>query len=689
MGKQLNIFSTPYTPDPITGSIKAAEKHLYDIEKVVKSKDDVKPLNDILSAHSKNWGINKITGKTRTSTPDGFKVSAPMESGYARGHNIRDPNYVEDKKHIDSEGHHETFIDMGPIEKCYNTIFSEPLEEYNNKQTRKDRRIDDYLTHILQDKRRGSMKKDSSVDNSRKANYGFIFEIGNRDHQVDHELTIEVLKKFALEWMPEHYPNLMPICVSLHDDEYTLHPVTNERINSNPHIHWDYIPIAHRLTDEEKEDFENWKNELKENEKAECKAKGIKFSNEEFKNRDWEFERAKRYGKAEINSLSLQSSLSGACAEMGFRTQGINTAQIQMERAVREDFLDFVESYGIPVDRTVEENPEKKVRIDVYKAREDSKAVMKECKEILKEAKNETARNQKKETALEKREKNVEKLETEKKALTKRESEVKKREDKIAPYVERIDTLVQDETSVKVREKAVDKKDKALEKRNTDLDEREKSLDKRKNGLDKFEESLNERDSELDTRETVIVTRENAVTERENAAKAVEIQNKADAEINSENQKKNERNATEIEHRFQSFDYLQERYIKYTCTVDVNEKISLDTKSIGTQLKTELSEPGSYTWRDKVDNAVKNFEERCHKVAVKFQNAIKGFKNFLQGKTSQDFRKLADDMDKNNARTFEEYEQKWNNQELNWQVEERKNKLALKPLKKSYEIERD
>ena len=207
MGKSLNIFSVAYTPDPITGSIHEAEKHLYDVEKVVKSKNDVKPLNDMLAAHKKNWGINPITGKPRTSTPGGFKVSAPMESGYARGHNIRDPNYVEDKIHIDPEGHHETFIDMGPIEKCYDEIFSEPLEEYNSKQIRKDRRIDNYLTHILQDKRRGSMKKNASVDNSRKANYGFIFEIGNRDHQIDRELANEILKKYAMERMPKRFPN--------------------------------------------------------------------------------------------------------------------------------------------------------------------------------------------------------------------------------------------------------------------------------------------------------------------------------------------------------------------------------------------------------------------------------------------------------------------------------------------------
>ena len=695
MGNKLNLFSAAYTPDPITSSIHAAEKHLYDIEKVVKSKDDVKPLNDMISAHNKNWGTNKITGKPRASTPGGFKVSAPMDTGYARGHNIRDPKYVEDKKHIDPEGYHETFIDMGPIEKCYDEIFSEPLEEYNSQQTRKDRRIDDYLTHILQDKRRGSMKKNPKVDNSRKPNYGFIFEIGNRDHQVDHELVIEVLKKFALEWMPEHYPNLKSIGVALHDDEFTIHPKTQERINSNPHIHFDYIPIAHRLTDEEKEDFEKWKKELMEKEKAECKAKGIKFSAEEFKNRDWEFERAKRYGKAEMNGLSVQSSLSGACAEMGFRTQGINTAQIQMERAIREDLLDFAESYGIPVDRTIEENPEKKVKIDIYKAREDAKVLNKETKEILKQVKKDAARNQKKEAELEKREKNVEGLEEKKKLLDKkedaileREKLVQKREDKVAPYEKRIDTLVQDEAAVKVQREEADKRDAEQDKRDETLDNREKvldtkrdSLDKRKDDLDEFEESLDERKDDLDTREA-------SITDREAAAKKVEDQNKTDAKTNEENAKINETNLKEITKKFEDFAPMEAKYKKYTSTVNMAEQIKADVNGIGTQLKSELSNSEG-SWWDKVEYAVSNFTERCQKIVIKCQDAIQGFKNFLQGKTPQDFRKMADDMERNKAPTFEEYEQKWNSNSLDWQVDEQKNKLALKPVRKSYEVERD
>ena len=688
MGKSLNIFSAAYTPDPITGSIHEAEKHLYDMEKVVKSKNDVKPLNDMLAAHKKNWGINPITGKPRRSTPGGFKVSAPMESGYARGHNIRDPNYVEDKVHIDSEGHHETFIDMGPIEKCYDEIFSEPLEEYNSKQIRKDRRIDNYLTHILQDKRRGSMKRNASVDNSRKANYGFIFEIGNRDHQIDRELANEILEKYVMERMPQRFPNLKAICISLHDDEFTINPVTHERIDSAPHVHFDFIPIAHHLTDEEKEDFEKWKQELMEKEKAECKAKGVKFDKEEFKNRDWEFERAKRYGKAEINGLSLQSSLSGACAEMGFRTQGINTAQIQMEKAVREDFLDFAESYGIPVDRTVEENPEKKVKIDVYKAREDSKAIMKECKEILKEAKKETARNQKKEKELEKREKNVEGLEEKKKLLDKKEDEVQerektvqKREDKITPYEKRIDTLVQDEAAVKVQKENADKRDAEQDKRNEELDDRESALDSKEESLDKFEDSLNTRKTNLDSREAEI-------TNRETEVQKAEEQNKEDAKLNQENAEKNEVNLKEIKYKIEHFAPLEEKYKKYSMTVNSAEQIKVDVESIGNQLQMELAEPGA-SWRNKVEYAVGNFKDRCQKIVIKCQDAIRGFKYFLQGKTPQDFRNLADDMELNGAKNFEEYEKKWSSENLNWQVEEKKKKLALKPVRKSYEVERD
>ena len=157
-------------------------------------------------------------------------------------------------------------------------------------------------------------------------------------------------------------------------------------------------------------------------------------------------------------------------------------------------------------------------------------------------------------------------------------------------------------------------------------------------------------------------------------------QNEADKETN-------EKNAKEIYDKFESFGPLEEKYKKYLFGVNLNEKVVVNFSGVGSQLKTELMEPGSY-WRDKIDYAVANFTERCQKIVTKFQDAIRGFTNFLQGKTSNDLRKLADDMDRNGTRTFEEYESRWSSETLDWQVEQRKQKLQLKPHRREIDIER-
>lgn len=680
--------------DPITGTKKVKATRLYDTEKVVHTKDDAKEINDALSEHNKDWGINRITGKPRKSSPEGYKVSSNCESCKPRGHNIRDPKFVEDKKHIDPAGLYKIYTDMGPIETCYKEIFAKALEEYNSKQTRKSRRIDNYLTHVLQDQRRGTMKKNSKVDNSRKPCYEIIFEIGNRDHQIDRNLSIEILEKFCNEWMPEHYPNFKAVGVYLHADEFTIDPVTNKRIDSAPHIHFDFIPIAHRLTAEEKEDFEKWKKELKEKEKAECKALGKKFSSEEFEGRDWAFERAKKYGKAEINSLALQSSLSGACAEMGYRTQGINTAQMQVQKDIRNDFLDLVESYGIPVDRTVNANAEAKVRIEVYKAREDNKKILKQIKETEKEVKSALKELKKKEAEIEKRETAVKGLEEEKKDVDKREKEVKKREEKIAPYVERIDTLIEDEKKLQEdkeelnnQREAQNQKEKSLIEKESKIESDKKALEETKAEIDTSMKNLHDYEESLEAKETALDTREEELNERSKALDDEKAAVEADKKQNLEDKETNDKNAKEIYDKFESFGPLEEKYKKYLSTVNSNEQIKINVEDISRQLKTELMEPNG-SWRDKIDYAVTNFTERCQKILTKVQDAVRGFKNFLQGKTSEDFRKMADDMDRNGTKTFEEYQHKWSGDMLDWQVEQRKQKLQLKAHRREIDIER-
>ena len=58
-----------FIPDPINGRTFEKHLHLFDTEKVVHTKDDVKPLKKLLS----RFGKNKITGKDRESFSTGFK----------------------------------------------------------------------------------------------------------------------------------------------------------------------------------------------------------------------------------------------------------------------------------------------------------------------------------------------------------------------------------------------------------------------------------------------------------------------------------------------------------------------------------------------------------------------------------------------------------------------------------------
>ena len=75
-------------------------------------------------------------------------------------------------------------------------------------------------------------------------------------------------------------------------------------------------------------------------------------------------------------------------------------------------------------------------------------------------------------------------------------------------------------------------------------------------------------------------------------------------------------------------------------------------------------------------------------VVTKLHDAIIGFRTFLQGKTAQDFRHLANDMDRNGTRTFEEYEAKRANENLDWQITARQKKSQQRPILRSIDIER-
>ena len=232
----------------------------------------------------------------------GYKAMCHCRPIIQRLHNKRDPKIVSSEKHIDLSRTHETILDCGTIEQCYEQIFGEAVKKYNAKQKRKDRRIENYLETILNDKRQGK-HKNIKADGSRKPAYEMIIQLGNRDNRPDDEKASRVLKDFC-NFLIKKYPNIVPIGIYLHNDEFSIDEETHLKVFSPVHIHFDYVYVAH-------------------------------------------------LGKSLKTGMDLQCSMSGALAEMGFITaKGKGTAQQQFEESVRHDLQNFAEERGIKIDRT-------------------------------------------------------------------------------------------------------------------------------------------------------------------------------------------------------------------------------------------------------------------------------------------------------------------------------------------------
>lgn len=136
-----------------------------------------------------------------------------------QAHNFRDPRCVEKEPHIDPNGHHETWLHI-PVREAYHQLFDEAQKNYNEKQTREDRKIEDYYTKILNDKQKHTV-------------YEMIMGIyGNGDKQTEKEIYQEIFRTWN-----ERNPSLTLIGAYYHDDEEGGH-----------HIHFDFIPTIHDCT---------------------------------------------------------------------------------------------------------------------------------------------------------------------------------------------------------------------------------------------------------------------------------------------------------------------------------------------------------------------------------------------------------------------------------------------------------
>ena len=109
-----------------------------------------------------------------------------------------------------------------PIKKIYHELFDEALKRYNEKQTRADRRIENYYEKIRNSKQE-------------KPFHELILQIGDKDNMSSESENGQLARQILDEYyrgFQERNPNLKVFSAHLHMDEAT------------PHLHIDFVPFT-------------------------------------------------------------------------------------------------------------------------------------------------------------------------------------------------------------------------------------------------------------------------------------------------------------------------------------------------------------------------------------------------------------------------------------------------------------
>lgn len=229
-------------------------------------------------------------------------ISTHNGSAVHQAHNIRAEKVVSKEEHIDPNGIHETWIHE-PVREAYHRLFDGSVERYNAGQTRADRKIDNYYNKVQSDA---------------KQNPAYEMIIGIYGTDCPEDLGKIIMKEFVQEWQ-ERNPNLVLIGAYYHADE-----------QGEPHVHLDYIPVAHGYT----------------------------------------------------KGMDTQAGLVKAFGEMGFEKQGKATAQIQWEHRENDTLTHICERYGLEVSHPKEEG---RVHLDTetYKAEKHLESTLDHTRDLL------------------------------------------------------------------------------------------------------------------------------------------------------------------------------------------------------------------------------------------------------------------------------------------------------------------
>ena len=104
------------------------------------------------------------------------------------------------------------------IREVYDEEFKSPVEEYNNFQKREDRKIKDYYSKVLNDKKTEHQRE-------------IIVAVGRYNDNIPKEIKKEILDKY-MQSFQERNKSLKVYNAVMHLDE------------QNPHLHINYVPVA-------------------------------------------------------------------------------------------------------------------------------------------------------------------------------------------------------------------------------------------------------------------------------------------------------------------------------------------------------------------------------------------------------------------------------------------------------------
>lgn len=116
------------------------------------------------------------------------------------------------------------------LEQAYEKCFGQALMDYNATQKRKDRRKENYLKEIENSGNKEKTFYENIVQIGKKEDTPVVDTDGNLTEEA--KVAIEILEQYAKTFQ-ERNPNLYLFNCVMHLDEAT------------PHLHIDYIPVAH------------------------------------------------------------------------------------------------------------------------------------------------------------------------------------------------------------------------------------------------------------------------------------------------------------------------------------------------------------------------------------------------------------------------------------------------------------